>query len=96
MRSLVNLSDSPIPIPKIHNRANGYIAAKLVKPGDAVFISNKLFHVIETTNNAIVGVEINAKNKQITYEITDKNEKIRFLYLDPKTFNDRKVFVDTK
>lgn len=94
MRSLVNLSDSPTPIPKIHNRAFGYIAVKLVKPGDAVFISNRLCHVIETTSNTIVGIDVNAKNKQMKHDFIDKNEKIRFLYLDPTTFNDRKVFVE--
>lgn len=92
MRSLVNQTDSPIP--KIQSRAVGYIAVKLVKPGDAIYISNKLCHVTEITKNSIIGIDLNSKNKQIKYEITDKNEKIRFLYLDPHTFNDRKVYVE--
>ncbi len=94
MRSLVQYSfeDSL----KIQSKAVGYIAINLLKPGDAVFISNNVCHITEITNNFIIGFDLQSKNKQIKFEITDKNKRIRFLYLDPHIFNDRKVFVDAK
>lgn len=94
MKSLANLSD--LSIPKVQSTAIGYVAVKLVKPGDAIYVSNGLCHVTEITTSSIIGIDLNSKNKQIKYDITDKDAKIRFLYLDSHTFMDRKVYVDKK
>lgn len=88
---ITKLASSTIGSPKVRHRALGYIAAKLVIPGDVLYLDNKLCKVISRSDDHITGIE-QTKNNLINYCIKSGTEEVRFEMLHPSTY-ERKVKV---
>ena len=54
---ITNLTSSQAGSPKVRHHALGYMLATLVKPGDFVYLNDKLCKVISRTNLTITGIE---------------------------------------
>lgn len=88
---ITNLASTPTGSPKVRHHAIGYMMAKLVKPGDFVYLEDKLCKVISKNDNLITGIEKN-KSTLVNYKIKNANEELRIDMLNPLVY-ERKVKV---
>ena len=88
---ITNLTSHTAGSPKVRHQALGYMQVKLVKPGDYVYLNDKLCKVISKTDFVISGLEKN-KNNIIEYKINNPNDELRIDMLHPSAY-ERKVKV---
>jgi hypothetical protein len=87
---ITKLTAATMGSPKVRHHAVGFIEAKLVMPGDFVYLNDKLCKVISKSNNHITALD--KTNNTINYSIKHENDELRFDMLHPSTY-ERKVKV---